>query len=60
MCGVKNITYKPLTENHEIYKQMYDLYKQLHDAFGRAEYSGRLGRVMKDLLDIKEYYHTIS
>ncbi len=55
MCGVKNITYKPLTENHEIYKQMYDLYKQLHDAFGRAEYSGRLGRVMKDLLDIKEY-----
>ena len=54
MCGIKNITYKPNTENHNIYKQIYKLYMQLHDALGTNNYKDSLHNVMKDLLDIKE------
>ncbi|KPK76666.1 MAG: ribulokinase [Phycisphaerae bacterium SM23_30] len=54
MCGIKDTFYKPVAENHKIYKKLYDLYKQLHDAFGLADYSACLGRTMKDLLDVKE------
>ena len=54
MTGVKEMTYSPIPENHEVYRQLYKLYQQLHDAFGAKEYSGRLDNVMKDLLDIKQ------
>jgi L-ribulokinase len=54
MCGVKDITYKPVLQNHKIYKQLYSLYKQLHDAFGVRDWSGKLTNVMKDLLSIKD------
>ncbi|MFC1783865.1 ribulokinase [Planctomycetota bacterium] len=54
MCGIIDTIYKPVAQNHKIYKKLYDLYAQLHDAFGRADHSGCLGRIMKDLLDIKE------
>jgi L-ribulokinase len=50
MCGVKKVTYKPVAENHAIYKRVYTLYKQIHDAFG----SGTLVNVMKELLNIKD------
>jgi L-ribulokinase len=50
MCGVKKVTYKPIAENHIIYKRVYALYKQIHDAFG----SGTLVNVMKELLNIKD------
>jgi L-ribulokinase len=50
MCGVKKVTYKPVAENHAIYKRVYALYKQIHDAFG----SGTLVNVMKELLSIKD------
>ena len=50
MCGIKKVTYKPIAENHAIYKRVYALYKQIHDAFG----SGTLVNVMKELLNIKD------
>jgi L-ribulokinase len=54
LCGVKDTVYKPILENHKTYQKLYGLYKQLHDAFGRADYSGALSNVMKELLDIKD------
>jgi L-ribulokinase len=30
------------------------MYRQLHDAFGTREWSGRLNRVMKDLIALRE------
>jgi len=50
MCGIKKVTYKPIAENHTIYKRVYALYKQIHDAFG----SGTMSNVMKELLSIKD------
>jgi len=54
MCGIKETTYKPIPENHEVYRRLYTLYKQLHDAFGLQNWSGKLTNVMKDLLKIKD------
>jgi L-ribulokinase len=54
MCGMKDISYKPKPENHRVYQELYTLYSQLHDAFGRADWSGQLFNVMKDLLKIRE------
>lgn len=58
MTGMKEIVYRPITENHKVYQQLYALYKQLHDAFGTADYKESLHNVMKDLLDIKEKANT--
>jgi len=58
MCGVKDITYKPIPENVKVYQQLYKLYRQLHDAFGIDADAGRLANVMKDLLSIKERANT--
>jgi len=54
MCGIKDVTYKPIPENHRVYQQLYALYKQLHDAFGTQQWSGKLANIMKDLLNIKD------
>lgn len=54
MCGIKDVTYKPIPENHKLYQQLYVLYMQLHDAFGLQDSSGKLANVMKDLLNIKD------
>jgi L-ribulokinase len=54
MCGIKDITYKPIHENNMTYQQLYALYMQLHDAFGLQDSSGKLANVMKDLLNIKD------
>ena len=54
MCGIKDITYKPIAENHKVYQRLYSLYRQLHDAFGLRDSAGKLGSVMKDLLNIKD------
>jgi L-ribulokinase len=54
MCGVKETTFRPIAENHEVYSRLYALYKQLHDAFGLESFPGKLANVMKDLLDIKD------
>jgi L-ribulokinase len=54
MCGFKDITYKPIAENHAVYKKLYVLYKQLHDALGLKDSTAKLANVMKDLLNIKD------
>ena len=54
MTGVKEIVYKPISENQEVYAKLYSLYKQLHDGFGIADNSIGMANVMKDLLEIKE------
>jgi len=54
MCGIKDITYKPIYENNSVYQRLYMLYKQLHDAFGMQDWSGKLANVMKELLSIKD------
>ena len=54
MCGIKDVSYKPDPENHQVYQELYKLYCQLHDAFGRKDWSGSLYNVMKDLLSIRE------
>ncbi|MBN2137694.1 MAG: ribulokinase [Sedimentisphaerales bacterium] len=54
MCGIKDITFKPIAENRQIYEKLYALYKQLHDAFGLADSSAQLGNLMKQLLNIKD------
>ncbi len=54
MCGIKDVTYKPIPENNTAYQKLYALYMQLHDAFGLQNSSGKLANVMKDLLTIKD------
>ncbi len=54
MCGIKDVTYKPIVRNARIYQLLYALYKQLHDAFGIQEFSGKMANVMKELLTIKD------
>ena len=54
MCGIKDVTYKPIPENNTAYQKLYALYMQLHDAFGLRDWSGKLANVMKDLLNIKD------
>ncbi len=54
MCGIRDVTYKPIAENQKVYKQLYELYKWLHDAFGLEDFNGSLAGVMKKLLEIKE------
>jgi L-ribulokinase len=54
MCGIKDVTYKPIAENAKVYEQLYVLYKQLHDAFGTRDFSGKMANVMKELLTIKD------
>ncbi|MHC4580466.1 MAG: ribulokinase, partial [Planctomycetota bacterium] len=56
MCGIKDVTYKPISENHKVYQRLYELYKQLHDAFGIRDWSGQLSNVMKELLSIKDSF----
>ncbi|MBT3275820.1 MAG: ribulokinase, partial [Spirochaetales bacterium] len=54
MTGVLDTVYTPNPENVLIYNEIYAQYKKLHDAFGTADYSESLGRVMKDLLDLQD------
>jgi L-ribulokinase len=53
MTGTSN-EYKPIPENHEVYKKLYKLYKQLHDGFGTKNENGSMFNVMKDLLNIRD------
>ncbi|UCD50664.1 MAG: ribulokinase [Phycisphaerales bacterium] len=54
MCGIKETTFKPIPENHQVYQRLYKLYRQLHDGFGLRDDAIAMGNVMKELLDIKE------
>ncbi len=46
--------YRPIPENHKIYRQLYALYGQLYNGFGTRRWSGRMDNVMKKLLDIRD------
>jgi L-ribulokinase len=52
MGGVKDVTYRPIPENHEIYKKLFAEYKLLHDYFGRGA-----NDVMKRLKALREKMH---
>ena len=48
MGKVEDVTYKPIPENVEVYRKLYEEFKILHDYFGRGE-----NDVMKRLKKIK-------
>jgi L-ribulokinase len=58
MTGLKPKVFKPNTEAHEVYRELYALYKQLHDAFGTREWSGNLHGVMKKLIQVRDQART--
>ena len=53
VTATREKVYHPIPENVAVYRELYTLYRTLHDAFGSAEWSGKLGHVMKELLDIR-------
>lgn len=53
MTGVKSERYSPGPARGRTYDRLYGLYRLLHDAFGGVAGSADLGRVMKDLFDIR-------
>ena len=53
MTALKSRVFKPNSQAHEVYSQLYSLYRQLHDAFGTREASGNLFGVMKQLIQIR-------
>jgi L-ribulokinase len=57
MAGLRAQVYKPIAENHAVYKRLYALYRDLHDAFGTTTWTGNLAHVMKDLMTIREGAH---
>jgi len=52
MAGVKEEYYKPIPENVEIYRKLYDEYRALHDYFGKGA-----NNVMKRLKRLKARGH---
>lgn len=46
--------FTPVEESRRTYAKLYRLYRQLHDAFGVQSWSGGMGNVMKELLDIRD------
>jgi L-ribulokinase len=46
--------YRPISENHKVYRELYSLYRQLYDAFGTPQWSGPMANVMKKLLEIRD------
>jgi L-ribulokinase len=54
MCGVRPAVFQPAPAAQKVYDQLYRLYRQLHDAFGSTERGGAVGRVMKELIEIRD------
>jgi len=54
MTSLKPIQYDPVSENQQIYDQLFLLYQKLHDAFGGVNHRADLSTVMKDLIRIRE------
>ena len=54
MTGVKDKVYRPNKAAAAVYAELYQLYHTLHDAFGTTGFKGQLGRVMKDLIAIRD------
>lgn len=53
-CRMRDVEYRPIPENEAVYAEIYALYRTIHDAFGTADWQGRLGHVMKDLIAIRQ------
>ena len=53
MTGVKPQVFRPNKAAAKTYAELYPLYRTLHDAFGTSEHHGRLDRVMKELIAIR-------
>jgi len=54
ISAVRETVYTPDPNSHKVYGKVYALYRELHDAFGTPEWGGKLDRVMKDLIDLRE------
>ena len=54
MTGVKRKVYRPRKNAAAVYAKLYELYRTLHDAFGTARHQGKLDRVMKELIAIRD------
>ena len=54
MTGTQTKVYKPKPRHRAVYDRLYALYSSLHDAFGGVDRSADLGRVMKELIDIRD------
>jgi L-ribulokinase len=54
MTGVKPEVYQPIPTHVAVYQRLYPIYKTLHDAFAATGTHGALGRVMKDLIAIRQ------
>jgi L-ribulokinase len=54
MTSLKPRAYRPVAANRRTYEGLYRIYRTLHDSFGGLQRDADLGRVMKDLLAIKE------
>jgi L-ribulokinase len=50
---VSSLVYRPVTQNVNVYKELYKLFVQLHDAFGLVESNASLFTIMKQLIQIK-------
>ena len=54
MTGVKATVYRPDKKAARVYAELYALYRTLHDAFGTGRFQGRLARVMKALIALRD------
>jgi L-ribulokinase len=54
MTGVKRHVFRPDAKRAAVYAELYKLYRQLHDAFGTGGAGEPLGRVMKELISIRD------
>jgi L-ribulokinase len=53
MTSVQPRHYRPIAAHRKVYDQLYGLYREVHDAFGGRAKEADLGRVMKELLQVK-------
>ncbi|MSU36940.1 MAG: ribulokinase [Pedosphaera sp.] len=58
MTGVQPTVYRPNASDVATYNQLFQLYKTLHDAFGLGRPASDIGRVMKDLLALRDEART--
>lgn len=54
LCGTREQVHLPKPANVAVYQRLFAIYSQLHDAFGLGLVRGDLGRVMKELMTIRE------
>ena len=54
MTGTKPTVYRPAKAAAKVYAELYELYRTLHDAFGTAATPETIGRVMKDLIALRD------